>query len=87
MTRIAVIARRDWQHWLVGAVNVFLHPQVKSFDPGHESDALRWIGKANPSVVTTGAGDSIERPRRGHRRRALTDSVPEGGGAQANMFR
>jgi hypothetical protein len=61
VARIAVVARRDWQHRLVGAVKVFLHPEVKSFDPGHESDALRWIGKADPNVVTTGAGESIER--------------------------
>ena len=40
---------------------MFLHPEVKSFDPGHESDALRWVGKADPNIVTTGAGESIER--------------------------
>jgi hypothetical protein len=41
--RIAVVARRDWQHWLVGAVRVFLHPEVRAFDKGDESEALRWL--------------------------------------------
>jgi hypothetical protein len=41
--RIAVIARHDWQHWLVGAVRVFVHPEVKTFDKGDESEALRWL--------------------------------------------
>ena len=30
--RIAVIAAHDWQHWLVGAVRVFLHPEVRAYD-------------------------------------------------------
>jgi hypothetical protein len=38
-----VIARHDWQHWLVGAVKVFLHPEVRAFDKGDESEALRWL--------------------------------------------
>jgi len=41
--RIAVIARHDWQHWLVGAVRVFLHPEVRVFDKGDESGALHWL--------------------------------------------
>ena len=41
--RIAVIARHDWQHWLVGAVRVFLHPEVRVFDKSDESEALRWL--------------------------------------------
>jgi hypothetical protein len=59
--RIAIIARRDWQHWLVGAVKVFLHPEVKSFDPGQEREAARWIGTADPSLEVTGAGQPVER--------------------------
>lgn len=62
VSRIAVVARRDWQHWLIGAVKIFLHPQVKSFEPGHESEAVRWIGKADPNVVATAAGEPVERP-------------------------
>jgi hypothetical protein len=41
--RIAVIAQHDWQHWLVGAVAVFLHPQIRVFDTDDAECALRWI--------------------------------------------
>jgi hypothetical protein len=41
--RIAVIAAHEWQHWLVGAVKVFLHPQIRVFDKGDADQALRWI--------------------------------------------
>lgn len=61
VARIAVIARRDWQHWLVGAVKVFLDPEVKVFDPGHEDEAARWIGKADANVVESIAGQAVER--------------------------
>ncbi len=39
--RIAVIVAHDWQHWLIGAVKMFLHPEVKAYDKGHESEALQ----------------------------------------------
>ncbi len=41
--RIAVIARHEWQHWLVGAVKVFLHPDVKVFDKDDADQARKWI--------------------------------------------
>src|SRR5665213_2497092 len=41
--RIAVIVAHDWQHWLVGAVGMFLHPEVKAYDKGQEGEALQWI--------------------------------------------
>jgi len=41
--RIAVVARRDWQHWLGGAVKGFLHPEVRAFDKDDEGEALRWL--------------------------------------------
>jgi hypothetical protein len=41
--RIAVIVSHDWQHWLVGAVRIFLHPEVRAYDKNQESEALRWI--------------------------------------------
>jgi SpoIIAA-like len=41
--RIAVIAARDWQHWVIGAVRMFLHLEVRAFDKSHESEALQWI--------------------------------------------
>ena len=41
--RIAVIAAHDWQHWLIGAVRIFLHPEARAYDKNHESEALQWI--------------------------------------------
>jgi hypothetical protein len=41
--RIAVIVAHDWQHWLVGAVRMFLHLEVRAYDKKHESEALKWI--------------------------------------------
>jgi hypothetical protein len=41
--RIAIIAQHDWQHWLVGAVKVFLHPEIRVFDRSAADQALRWI--------------------------------------------
>ncbi len=41
--RIAVITAHEWQHWLVGAVRLFVHPDVRAYDKSHASDALQWI--------------------------------------------
>ncbi len=41
--RIAMIVGHEWQDWLIGAVRVFVHPEVRTFDKSHESDALKWI--------------------------------------------
>jgi len=41
--RIAGIAAHAWQHWLIGAVRIFLHPEVRTYDKSHESEALQWI--------------------------------------------
>ena len=41
--RIAVIAAHDWQHWLIGAVRIFVHPEIRSYNKGQASEALRWI--------------------------------------------
>jgi hypothetical protein len=41
--RIAVIVRHDWQHWLVGAVKVFLHPEVRVFEKDGAINAMEWI--------------------------------------------
>lgn len=42
--RIALITGHDWQAWLIGAVKLFVHPEVKAFDKSETQDALRWIG-------------------------------------------
>jgi hypothetical protein len=50
--RIAVIVAHDWQHWLIGAVRIFVHPEVRAYDQSHESEALQWIvGSAATSVA------------------------------------
>ena len=41
--RIAVIVAHDWQHWVVGTVRMFVHPQVQAFDKRDEGSALQWI--------------------------------------------
>jgi hypothetical protein len=41
--RIAVIAGHDWQHWLIGAVRIFLHPEVRAYHRSRQSEALQWI--------------------------------------------
>lgn len=46
--RIAIIARHDWQRWLVGAVKVLLHPEVRVFAKGDESEATRWLESRGP---------------------------------------
>ena len=41
---MAVIAAHDLQHWLIGAVRIFLHPEVRAYDKSDENEALQWIG-------------------------------------------
>ena len=41
--RIAVIAAHDWQRWLIGALRVFVHPEIRTYDKNHESEAQQWI--------------------------------------------
>ncbi len=41
--RIAVIAPHEWQHWLIGAVRVFVHPEVRAFDGSQGGEALQWL--------------------------------------------
>jgi hypothetical protein len=62
--RIAVLARHEWQHWLVGAVRVFLHPEVKVFDADQETEALHWLAKERVKhdgrTRSTVAGEPVE---------------------------
>ena len=41
--RIAVIAAHDWQHWLIGVFRLFVHPEARSYDKSHETEARQWI--------------------------------------------
>ena len=58
--RVAVIAPHEWQHWVVGAVRVFLHPHVRAFEPSKADAALRWIEEKGDNVPTA-AGQPAER--------------------------
>jgi hypothetical protein len=44
--RIAVIAGHEWQHWLIGAFKLFVHPEIKVYGKDHESQALHWLQEA-----------------------------------------
>jgi len=41
--RIAVIAPHEWQHWLIGAIRLFLHPEIRVFRGDQEDEAVRWL--------------------------------------------
>jgi SpoIIAA-like len=41
--RIAAIAAHEWQRWLISAIRVFLHPELRVFESGQEGEALRWL--------------------------------------------
>jgi len=41
--RIAVIAGHAWQHWLIGAVRIFVHPEIRAFNKNNEAEAREWI--------------------------------------------
>jgi hypothetical protein len=41
--RLAVIVGHDWQHWLVDAMRMFLHPDAKAFDKNREEEARKWV--------------------------------------------
>lgn len=43
--RIALIAGHAWQHWLAGALRMFVHPEVQVFDKNEADKAQRWIGE------------------------------------------
>ena len=41
--RIAVIVGYKWQHRLVGAGRMFVHPTVRAYEKSREVEALQWI--------------------------------------------
>jgi hypothetical protein len=41
--RAAMIAGHAWQHWVVGAIKLFVHPEIRIYDKKQESEALAWI--------------------------------------------
>lgn len=49
--RIAVIVGQEWQHWLVGAIRMFVHPDVIAYDQSHKRDALQWLLQQVPALT------------------------------------
>jgi hypothetical protein len=43
LERIAVIAGHRWQHWLAGALRIFVHPEVRIYDKVETTKAMMWI--------------------------------------------
>jgi hypothetical protein len=41
--RIAVIVAHEWQHWLVGVVRMFVHPEVRAYGEREASEAQQWL--------------------------------------------
>lgn len=41
--RIAIVAKKQWQHWIAAVVGVFLDPQEKCFDETQAEEARQWI--------------------------------------------
>jgi hypothetical protein len=41
--RISVITGHDWQHWVIGTIRLFVHPEVRAYDKDEGSAALEWI--------------------------------------------
>jgi hypothetical protein len=41
--RLAVLVGHGWQHWLVDAARMVLHPDARAFEKSGEGEALKWI--------------------------------------------
>jgi hypothetical protein len=41
--RISVITGHDWQHWVIGTIRLFVHPELRAYDKGEERKAVEWI--------------------------------------------
>ena len=41
--RLAIIVGHDWQHWLVEAARMFLHPEARSFNKSRKDEARKWV--------------------------------------------
>lgn len=41
--RIALIAGYAWQHWVIGAIKIFVHPEIKVFDKDQQEEAKKWV--------------------------------------------
>jgi hypothetical protein len=43
--RIAIVAKKQWQHWIAAVVGVFLDPQEKCFDETQAEEARQWLAE------------------------------------------
>ena len=43
--RIAVIAKHNWQHWMMGILKAFVHSEIHVFDKGEAGKALQWVSE------------------------------------------
>ena len=63
VARVAVLAPRQWQHWLVALAKHFVSAQLKAFEPRHIDAALDWLRTGRllqPSVsIETAAQDHV----------------------------
>jgi hypothetical protein len=41
--RLAVLTAHDWQRWLIAAVRIFVHPELRAFDKQHAEAAMQWV--------------------------------------------
>ena len=38
-----MIVGHEWQHWLIGAVRLFVHPEVRAYDKSQANKAQQWL--------------------------------------------
>ncbi len=43
ISRIALVAGHEWQHWVAGIVSIFVHPEIKIFDADGIIQAESWL--------------------------------------------
>tara|TARA_R110002095_G_scaffold177341_1_gene154652 strand:+ start:1761 stop:2132 length:372 start_codon:yes stop_codon:yes gene_type:complete len=43
--RAAVITGHIWQHWVVGVLKIFIHPEIRVFDENEFDQAQEWISE------------------------------------------
>jgi hypothetical protein len=41
--RIAVLVGHEWQHWLIIAIRMFVHPEVRAYDKSQATEAQQWL--------------------------------------------
>ena len=54
--RLGIIVAHDWQHWLVDAVRMFLHPKAQAFDKPRSRGAKmgHWVLAPGSAFIADG---------------------------------